>query len=173
VTALPPTTDRGPDRAVGRVLDRVLDRAELAAVNDMLSPGAAPYALFIRDVGPWRIMVAWYGFNDRVTIADAAGGWRTGYGHGWCYPRGGPAFLAAALWDPQRHDEPPHVPGGDGAPVGWHKRATDPAVRRAPDRDPGDALNRARCVHGRWVGGPCPACPPFGGHGTATPTRRR
>jgi hypothetical protein len=42
------------------------------------------------------------------------------YDHGWCYPKGGAAVLAALAWDPATEAEP----------AGCIKRATSP-VRRA------------------------------------------
>lgn len=47
-------------------------------------------------------------YNDRVVISDPDG---MTYGRYWCYPKGGAAFHAVALWDFS----------DDSEPVGWIK----------------------------------------------------
>lgn len=43
-------------------------------------------------------------FNDRLVLTpeDAP----MSYDYGWCYPKGGAAFLAAAVWNPETEGEP-------------------------------------------------------------------
>ncbi|MGY3199793.1 hypothetical protein [Streptomyces sp. TE5632] len=93
----------------------------------------------------FRYVWIWQGFNIRL-IAVPHGpdsDWR--YEHGWCYPRD-PELVAKAVadWDPATQDEP----------AGWHKRPTGPA-RQAPNRDANPTYNRARCVHGCYLGEGC------------------
>ena len=62
-------------------------------------------------------------FNDRLTIGPLELDHQEFY-HGWCYDKGGAAYLAASLWDPIAQDEP----------MGYKKKAT-PGHRVAPDRE--------------------------------------
>ncbi|WP_435610019.1 hypothetical protein [Streptomyces sp. C10-9-1] len=59
--------------------------------------------------------------------------------YGWCYGSLAAIVAAVAVWDPATQDEP----------LGWHKRAGEPA-RRAPERHRDPDHNRARCVHGSY-----------------------
>ncbi len=43
-------------------------------------------------------------FNDRLVMTPQQS-WGT-YDYAWCYPKGGAAYLAAAVWDPQTQAEP-------------------------------------------------------------------
>lgn len=57
-------------------------------------------------------------FGDRLVLTpETTPGY---YDHGWCYPKGGAAVLAALAWDPAVEAEP----------VGYIKRATA-TLRRA------------------------------------------
>lgn len=55
-------------------------------------------------------------FNDRVVLTSK--NFLDGYDHGWCFDKGGAAFAAAVVWDPNTEAEP----------IGFKKRAT-PTVR--------------------------------------------
>jgi len=62
----------------------------------------------------WIVSVTPMIYNDRVILsmkADYPWGWTAG----WCYDKGGAAFLAALAWDPDTED----------APVGFKKLAGD------------------------------------------------
>lgn len=59
-------------------------------------------------------------FNDRLIMT--AKGNEAFHDHGWCYDKGGAAFLAAFTWDPETQ----------GEPDGFKKRAT------AGIREPGE-----------------------------------
>lgn len=60
-------------------------------------------------------------FNDRLVLTPESFPYI--YDHGWCYPKGGAAHLAALAWDP----------GTEAEPAGYKKRATPGG------RQPGDA----------------------------------
>lgn len=67
----------------------------------------------------WLVQVAPMFYNDRLLLSPEKD--FTGcYDHAWCYPKGGPAVFACALW--QAHRDP--------QPAGFIKRAT-------PNRPPG------------------------------------
>lgn len=70
-------------------------------------------------------------FNDRLILTPQTATW--GYDHGWCYPKGGAAFLAALVWDPATEAEP----------AGYKKRAT------AGERQPGEI---APAEDRQWMG---------------------
>jgi hypothetical protein len=71
--------------------------------------------------GGWLVAVMPMAYNDRLILAGDDG--KYGYDHGWCYPKGGAAALAARVWDPETQAEPP----------GYIKRAT-PIPRAAGER---------------------------------------
>lgn len=65
--------------------------------------------------GGWSVQILAMVFNDRLVLAgidEHYPHFEGGYRYGWCYSKGGPAILAARLWDPE----------AEGEPVGWIKR---------------------------------------------------
>jgi hypothetical protein len=76
-------------------------------------------AWLVRETEHFEVCVVPMIYNDRLTVAPL-GDW-SGYSHGWCYDKGGTAFLAALAWDPETQD----------MPVGWKKQAT-PGTRTIP-----------------------------------------
>lgn len=54
--------------------------------------------------GGWAVKITAMIFNDRLVLSDESplGGPR----YGWCFPKGGAAHLAAAVWDPETEGEP-------------------------------------------------------------------
>lgn len=67
--------------------------------------------------GGWLVQVCPMLFNDRLVLTPET--CPLVYDHGWCYPKGGAAFVAALVWDP----------AVEGEPAGFIKRAT-PGVRK-------------------------------------------
>lgn len=74
--------------------------------------------LTIGEWGGYRIQIMPMLFNDRLIMTPRDS--TATYHHGWCYDKGGAAYLAALVWDPQTQ----------GEPVGYKKRATA-GVRQA------------------------------------------
>ncbi len=72
----------------------------------------------IGEYGGWLVQVIPMLFNDRLVLTPKS--CEGIYDHGWCYPKGGAAHLAAMLWDPDT----------EGEPAGAIKTATSP-IRKA------------------------------------------
>jgi hypothetical protein len=83
-------------------------------------------ALTIGRWGGWLVQVMPVLYNDRLVLTPQAAP-DTAFDHGWCYPKGGAAVLAAAIWRPDRQ----------GAPAGYLKQATQ------RDRLPGEVCRAA------------------------------
>lgn len=89
-------------------------KAKHTPVIDMLElPTCDEYGtMTIGTWGGYHVQIMPMLFNDRLILTPQTASW--GYDHGWCYPKGGSAYLAALVWDPQ----------ADGEPAGYKKRAT-------------------------------------------------
>lgn len=68
--------------------------------------------LTIGEWGDYLIQIMPMIYNDRLIMTPRNSA--VAYHHGWCYDKGGAAYLAALVWDPQTQ----------GEPVGYKKRAT-------------------------------------------------
>lgn len=88
-------------------------------VVNWIGPTVDPYGrVTIGYWGGYSIDVMPMIYNTRLVLTPEASPF--GYDHGWCYPKGGAAILAAYTWDPETEAEP----------AGYTKRAT-PRVRQA------------------------------------------
>lgn len=59
-------------------------------------------------LGTWKgylIQVMPMLFNDRLVMSPVIAPYT--YDHGWCFDKGGAAYLAALVWDPETQGEPP------------------------------------------------------------------
>lgn len=112
---------------------KILERASEASAIDFLSrPETDEWGtMTLGTWGGYKIQIMPMLFNDRLVMTPEKSSW--GYDHGWCYDKGGAAFLAALVWNPQEQ----------GEPSGFKKRAT------AGERQPGDQA----CADDRqWMG---------------------
>lgn len=66
----------------------------------------------IGEWGGYTLKICSMGFNDCIVMTPFAS--PETYDHGWCYDKGGLAFVALIAWDPATEAEPP----------GYKKRAT-------------------------------------------------
>lgn len=99
------------------------------STDPIFSPGDAPYgtddpvlgewddqlkSYVVRRTGEWIVSVTPMIFNDRILlthVSDYPYKWTAG----WCYDKGGAAFFAAHVYDPDTMQEP----------VGYKKLAAD------------------------------------------------
>ena len=62
-------------------------------------------SMVFRETDDWIISVTPMIVNDRIMLTS-----RAGYPYsataGWCYDKGGPAMLAAMVWNPETEREP-------------------------------------------------------------------
>jgi hypothetical protein len=98
----------------------------------------------VMTIGTWGgyfIQILSMAFNDRLIMTPINA--TAGYDHGWCYPRGTAALLAALAWDPQTA----------GEPTGYRKRATtwlrQPGERAHKD---GEVPAWLEQVVAKWLG---------------------
>lgn len=92
---------------------RMLEEAGFAPKFELLAFEIDDYGTTtIGRWGGWLIQIVPMGFNDRIVLNPES--FPGVYDHGWCYDKGGAAFLAAIAWDPVTEAEPP----------GYKKRAT-------------------------------------------------
>lgn len=91
-------------------------------INLHESPMVDPYGVVtIGDWGGWLVQVTAMIFNDRLLLTPSY--MPQVHDYGWCYPKGGAAYLAALAWDPMTQAEP----------VGYKKRASM-GVRQAGEQ---------------------------------------
>jgi hypothetical protein len=70
--------------------------------------------VIVKETAEWIVSVAPMIFNDRVLLTHQSE-YPDFWTAGWCYDKGGAAFLAAIAWDPD----------AEPAPVGFKKLAAD------------------------------------------------
>lgn len=91
----------------------IADYAGNSTIDFLDRPTTDDYgAMTIGTWGGYLIQILTMAFNDRLVMTPMNA--VAGYDHGWCFPRGAGALLAALAWDPQTA----------GEPVGYRKRAT-------------------------------------------------
>jgi hypothetical protein len=58
----------------------------------------------VAEYGGWLVQIMPMIFNDRVVLTPVANPMLIDYG--WCFRKGGAAFLAVKAWDPDEEAEP-------------------------------------------------------------------
>lgn len=92
----------------------ILAKVDHTPAIDMMDPPTCDEygTMTIGTWGGYHVQVMPMLFNDRLVLTPMTATW--GYDHGWCYDKGGAAFLAALVWNPSTEAEP----------AGYKKRAT-------------------------------------------------
>lgn len=106
-------------RLAERRYARTLKAYGVSPVISMLDePTTDEYGvLTIGHWGGYIVQIAPMIFNDRLVLTPQS--CPALYDHGWCYDKGGAAYLAALVWNPETQ----------GEPLGYKKRAT-PGLRK-------------------------------------------
>jgi hypothetical protein len=99
-------TKRTMQEAQERAYAAILAKAELKPAIYMLSrPTTDDYGtVTIGAWGGYLIQIMPMAFNDRLVMTPESSPMT--YDHGWCFAKGGAAYLAALVWDPETAGEP-------------------------------------------------------------------
>jgi hypothetical protein len=102
------------ERRVEREYRKLVDSCGFTPAIDMSEPFTTDDygVLTLGRWGGWLVQICPMLFNDRIVLTPEH--FQAVVDHGWCFDKGGAAFLAALIWDPSTQAEP----------SGYKKRAT-------------------------------------------------
>ncbi len=113
--------------SVAQYMKLIRDSGRTPAIDLLDEPEIDEYGTV--TLGSWAnylVQIMPMIFNDRIVLTPAATPMFIDYG--WCYDKGGAAYLAAAIWDPAI----------EGEPKGYKKRVA--GIRQPGERASGHSL---------------------------------